>query len=206
MKLLLLIPLLYLMACGSGSEKSNKAIIGNPQPQTEPVSEVVIIATEAEVPEAPKMPKGAVNANFKADQIPFYAHVKSVNKRKGITTIAFEENKAPALVLNDTYGATVSMLRFDEFDRDLLLVNSKIKDPQFHKYHLYILKKGYWLPVVKPFSIHESHVNASLKPIVVDPKNSDYMFRYYSVFDIDETSDLGYTWRLFNESVGIINE
>jgi hypothetical protein len=201
MKLFLLIPLLYLMTCGSDSEKLNQVIIDDLQPQTEPVSEVIIIA-----PVALKMPKGAVKANFKADKIPFYAQVKSVNKRKGITTIAFEKNKAPALVLNDTYGATVSMLRFDEFDRDLLLVNSKIKDPQFHKYHLYILKKGYWLPVVKPFSIHESHVNASLKPIVVDPKNSDYMFRYYSVFDIDETSDLGYTWRLFNESVGIINE
>jgi hypothetical protein len=201
MKLFLLIPLLYLMTCGSDSEKLNQVIIDDLQPQTEPVSEVIIIA-----PVALKMPKGAVKANFNADKIPFYAHVKSVNKRKGITTIAFEKNKAPALVLNDTYGATVSMLRFDEFDRDLLLVNSKIKDPQFHKYHLYILKKGYWLPVVKPFSIHESHVNASLKPIVVDPKNSDYMFRYYSVFDIDETSDLGYTWRLFNESVGIINE
>jgi len=201
MKLFLLIPLLYLITCGSDSEKLNQVIIDDPQPQTEPVSEVIIIA-----PVLLKMPKGAVKANFNADKIPFYAHVKSVNKRKGITTIAFEENKAPALVLNDTYGATVSMLRFDEFDRDLLLVNSKIKDPQFHKYYLYILKKGYWLPVVKPFSIHESHVNASLKPIVVDPKNSDYMFRYYSVFDIDETSDLGYTWRLFNESVGIINE
>ena len=208
MKLLLLIPLFYFVACGSGSEKKNRVIIGSPKPQPEPISEVIITTSEVITPQivTPVLPTGAVNANFKTDNSPFYGVVQSVNKRRGTTTITFENNQAPNLVLNDTYGATLSMLRFEEFDRDLLLVNSKIKDPQFHKFHLYILKNGLWLPVVKPFSIHESHVNENLKPIVVDPENSDYMFRYYSVFDIDETSELGYTWRLFNESVGIINE
>ena len=146
-----------------------------------------------------------MSANFKTDKIPFYGFVKKIDTRKGVTTIAFQENKAPTLVLKDTYAATISMLRFAGFDRDLLLVDTKIKDPQFHKYHLYILKNNAWLPVIKPFSIHESHVTDELQPIFVDPENANNMFRYYSVFDIDETSDLGYTWRLFNESVGIIN-
>lgn len=202
MKLFFLIPVFYFVACGSSSEKTNTVVIGDPNTPTETVSEVSVIAPETE---APILPTGAVTANFKTDNIPFYGYVKNVNKRKGITIIAFENNKAPTLVLNETYGADVSMLRFDEFDRDLLLVNTKIEDPQFYKYHLYVLKNGQWLSVVKPFAIHESHVNAALKPIIVDPKNPNNMFRYYSVFDIDDESELGYTWRLFNESVAIRN-
>ena len=201
MKFLLLISLLYIAACGSSSEKQNTVVIGDPHPKTETVSEEIIAETEV----LPVLPDGAVIANYKTDKIPFYGFVKNVDIRKGVTTIAFENNKAPQLILKETYGATISMLRFDEFDRDLLLVNTKINDPQFHKYHLYILKNGQWLPVVKPFALHESHKEAQQNPIFVDPKNANNMFRYYSVFDIDDTNDLDYGWRLHNESVAIKN-
>lgn len=202
MKLLLLIPFFYLTACGSSSEKTNTVVIGDPKPQIEIVSEVIVIEPEEVLP---VVPDGATTALFKTDNIPFYAYVKNVNTQKGVTTIAFEDNKAPSLVLNETYGATVSTLSFDAFERDLLLVNTKLKDPQFHKYHLYILKNGQWLPVVDPFAIHESHKEAQKKPIFIDPKNPNNMFRYYSVFDIDDTNDIGYGWRLHNESVAIKN-
>ncbi len=201
MKFLLLIPLFYIAACGSGSEKKNTVVIGDPNPTREPISEAIITAPEDVV----ATPIGAINGNFKTGNTPFYVYVKNVNKRKGITTIAFEDNHAPSLILNETYGATITTLRFDEFDRDLLLVNTKIKDPQFHKYHLYILKNGQWLPVVKPFTIHESHKEAQKNPIFVDPQNPNNMFRYYSVFDIDDTNDQDYGWRLHNESVAIKN-
>lgn len=204
MKFLLLIPLLYFSACGSGSEKTNKVIIGDPKPQTEDVSDV--INTDPEIVVVPVLPDGAITANFNTDAVPFYGYVKNVNPRKGVTTIAFENNAAPLLVINKTYGATIKSLRFDEFDRDLLLVDTKIDDPQFHKYHLYILKNKQWQPVVYPFAIHESHTEAQENPIFVDPDNSNNMFRYYSVFDIDDTDDQAYGWRLHNESVNILNK
>ena len=202
MKLPLLISLFYFIACGSSSEKTNSVVIGSKMPQTETISEEII--TEPEVV-MPILPIGAVSANYMADNIPFYAFVQNIDLRKGITTIAFQNNKAPSFSIKERYGATLKMLRFDEFDRDLLLVDTKLKDPQFHKYHLYILKNEQWLPVVKPFAIHESHKDAQKNPIFIDPNNPNNMFRYYSVFDIDETNEAGYGWRLHNESVAIKN-
>lgn len=203
MKLLLLIPLFYFVACGSGAENKNRVIIGKPDVSSEPISET---NNTAPVVETPIIPAGAVTANYKVDKTAFYGFVSHTDKNKGITTIAFQNNNAPNLILNQTYGATLSSLRFDEFDSDLLLVNTKIDDPQFHKYHLYILKNGQWLPVVKPFAIHESHKEAQKNPIFIDPKNPNNMFRYYSVFDIDDTNDQDYGWRLHNESIPVLNK
>ena len=202
MKFSLLIPFFYFAACGSSSENTNKVVIGEPKSETVIISEE--INKEPEVITT-TLPNGAVSANYKADKIPFYGFVQNIDKNKGVTTIKFEDNKAPTLKLAKTYGATLKMLRFDEFDRDLLLVDTKLKDPQFHKYHLYILKNGQWLPVVNPFAIHESHKEAQLNPIFVDPENPNNLFRYYSVFDIDETNEAGYGWRLHNESIAIKN-
>ncbi len=202
-KLFFLVAILTFFACGSGSDKTNNVVIGDPKPQTEDISEVNSTAPQTVV--VPPLPKGAVTASFKTDNISFYGYVKNVNTGKGITTIAFENNAAPPLVLRDTYGATMRSLGFDEFDRDLLLVDTKIEDPQFHKYHLYILKNNQWLSVVNPFAIHESHKEAQQNPIFVDPDNPNNMFRYYSVFDIDDTNELEYGWRLHNESILIQN-
>lgn len=201
MKIFLFISLFYFVACGSGLEKTNTVVIGKPEVSSEPLSETNTTPTE----EVATIPNGAVTANFIIDQTAFYGFVYNVNKSKGVTTIAFENNSAPTIVLNEVYGATLKMLRFKEFDCDLLLVDTKLKDPQFHKYHLYILKNNQWLPVVKPFAIHESHKEAQLNPIKVDPDNPNKMFRYYSVFDIDDTDDQDYGWRLHDESVAILN-
>jgi len=190
---------LLLFGCGSTPDKPKKDIIN-----TDKTSETTT-ETPIAIKETPVLPDGAVTANFIEEEIPFYAHVKAVNKAKGETTIDFENEALPAIVIPKTYGATLSTLRFDEFNQDLLLVTTKLKDPQFNKYYLYIFKNKQWQKVVNGFAIHKSHVNDTLIPITIDPDNPRNMFRYYSVFDLDEKSELGYTWRLFSESIPIQN-
>jgi len=202
MKILLLISLFYVAACGSSSKKNNRVIIGTSEEVTQPISEVNKPPTETST----LTPNGAATGNFYKDRVEFYGYVANVDINKGITTISFQDNIAPSIRLEERYGATLSTLRFKEFNSDLLLVDTKINDPQFHKYHLYILKNNQWLPVVNPFAIHESHKEAQQNPIIVDPDNPNNMFRYYSVFDIDDTNETGYGWRLHNESIPILNK
>ncbi len=192
-----------IIGCGAPPQKKSKNIIG---PNTDETTVPVNIPKE-NLPsvEEPKLPKGAVIANFLSDREPFYAIIDNVDKRNGRTTIAFENAIAPKIVIPDAYDATLTTLRFDEFDRDLLLVKVKLKDPVFTKHYLYILRNNQWKLVVNGFSIHQDNKPESLKPIEVDPENSKNMKRYYSVFDLDETSSKGYTWRLLKESVPILN-
>ncbi|RDK88757.1 hypothetical protein [Marinirhabdus gelatinilytica] len=192
-----------LIACGTPSQKKSKTVIG---PPVEDSNTPVVNIPKDDLPVIePKLPKGAVTANFLTDRKPFYAVVDKKTSRNGRTTIIFENSAAPNISIPETYGATLETLRFDEFDRDLLLVKTKLKDPVFTKYFLYVLRNGQWKPVVNGFSIHRDNSPESLKPIVVDPSNPNNMKRYYSVFDLDETSTKGYTWRLLTESVPIQN-
>ncbi len=190
------------LSCGTTPQKKTDTIVigkdssSTNEAKTEPVEEVIV---------KPKLPKGAVTANYLNGVKAFYGYVKHVNTQKGITTIAFEEGAAPNIVLPEIYGAKLSYKRFPEFDRDLLLVTAKLKDPNFNKYFLYVLRNGSWKRVVNGWAIHKSNKPESLKPIIVDPKNPNKMKRYYSVFDLDETSELGYTWRLLSESIAISN-
>ncbi|MDC7994677.1 hypothetical protein [Altibacter sp. HG106] len=189
-------------------------LIGCGTPQKNPSTseaedEKVIISSEPriEIPEEePAVPNGAVTATFNPNTASYYAYIKKIDMRRGETTIAFENNNAPPLIIPKTYGASLEVLRFPEFESDLLLVTAQLKDPIFNKYFLYILKEGSWQPVVNGFALHKSHVSDTLVPIMVDPEKPGYMFRYYSVFDLDEESELGYTWRLFNESIPIQNQ
>lgn len=201
MKLIGLALLFVLINCGtpqkkrpSSSETNNEKVIISSEPKTEKPEE------------KPALPNGAVTAHFTSGTLPYYGYVQKVDKRKGETTIAFENNKAPLLKIPKTYGAKLEVLTFPEFKSDLLLVTAQLKDPIFNKYFLYVLKNGGWQPVVNGFALHKSHVNDTLVPITVDPEKPDHMFRYYSVFDLDEESELGYTWRLFNESIPIQNQ
>ncbi|QIE60125.1 hypothetical protein G5B37_11300 [Rasiella rasia] len=204
MQVAISVSLTLLFGCVAPADKS-KNVIG-PTPTVEDTTTVVNIPKdELPVIIEPKLPKGAVTANFRADQVPFYAVVDKVDRRRGRTTIKFEKPDVPAIVLNESYGATLETLRFDEFDRDLLLVKSKLKDPVFTKYYLYVLRNNQWKLVVNGFSIHQDNNPGSLNPIMVDANDTNKMKRYYSVFDLDETSSLGYTWRLLQESVPILN-
>ncbi|MDX1463251.1 MAG: hypothetical protein R3359_09350, partial [Marinirhabdus sp.] len=192
-----------LLGCGAPPQKKSKNIIG---PNTEEDTSIINIPKD-DIPviEAPKLPSGAITANFKPDQTPFYAVVDKVDRRRGTTTIKFEDAQVPPIVIDKTYGASLESLRFDEFDRDLLLVKSKLKDPVFTKYYLYVLRNNQWKLVVNGFSIHKDNNPENLDPIVVDPENPSNMKRYYSVFDLDQNSTTGYTWRLLQESVPIKN-
>jgi hypothetical protein len=154
----------------------------------------------------PVIPKGAVTANFNADAVPFYAFVQKTDTLVGVTSIAFQKADVPSIAIHDAYGAKLSYLRFPEFDQDLLLITAKIKDTSFNKYYLYQYRNDSWQLVVNRFAIHKNHVTDSLQPIIVDPSNSNNMLRYYSVFDLDKKSKLGYTWRLLKESIPILKE
>lgn len=203
MQVAALVTISLVLSCVSPPKSKNKTIISPPVEDTT----VPVIIPKEDVPiiKEPKLPKGAVIASFLSNKKPFFANVDKVDKRKGKTTIAFENGNAPKIVIPDTYGATLSTLRFDEFDRDLLLVKAKLKDPIFTKHYVYVLRNNQWKLVVNGFSIHKDNNPESLKPIVVDPENTKNMKRYYSVFDLDETSSRGYTWRLLTESVPILN-
>ena len=102
-------------------------------------------------------------------------------------------------------GGTVSSVSLEGFDRDLLLVTSKLKDPNFNKYFIFVLRNNAWKPVVNGFAIHKSNLNQISQPLQINPDRPKEILRYYSVFDLDKTSPLGYTWRLLRESVTILN-
>jgi hypothetical protein len=188
-----------LVSCGTPPQKSNTVVIGKDTTtviEETPPKEVII---------EPVIPADAVTANYRKNTKEFYGFIKDVNVPRAVTTISFEDNAAPDLRINDSYGATISFLRFPEFDSDLLLVNSIIKDPNFNKYYLYVLSGDRWLQVVNGWAIHKDNKPDTLQPIAVDETNPSKMFRYYSVFDLDKNSELGYTWRLLNESIPIEN-
>jgi len=203
MKYILLTVFFVTVAFRCAPPKNSQTIIGAGEP--------AIIETpkiEGEIIETPPpIPPGAVSANFLNDHVPFYAKVKSVDKQRGKTTINFEKITVPEIVIpEETFGASLSSLRFTEFDRDLLLVNAKLKDPGFNKYFVYILKNNQWKQVVSAFAIHKDNQPDTLQPIKVNPLNELELTRYYSVFNLDQASSSGYTWRLLTETIPILNK
>ena len=190
---------LLLISCGTPQPKDPIVVIG-PKDTTTVVSPPVVV-----VDDTPIIPKGAVHANYISGEEEFYAYVKRVNSAKKTTVIGFQENTAPEIILPESFGAELSFLRFQEFDRDLLLINTVILDPNFNKYYLYVLRDGQWKQVVNGWAIHKENKPDTLSPIVVDPSNQNKMQRFYSVFDLDKDSELGYTWRLLSEAIEIKN-
>lgn len=191
----------FLMAAGCGApSKQNKTIIGETQkeiPKEETESNTIIVMSE--------IPDGAVSGNFNLDAASFYAAVDLVDTENETTTIAFEDQSMAAITIPEAIGASLSSVRFDEFDRDILLVNSVYKDPIFRKYYLYILKGNEWQPVVDGFILHIENISGDMVPIKVDPSNSNRMIRSYSVFNMDPESETKYTWILKEETADIIN-
>lgn len=193
--------LMFLLKCGSKTTNTSKDVINSSNTE---ISETDSTTNEVIVSVKPTLPAGAIIGNYINKEASFYAYVKKVNKSKGITTIQFENNNTPPIYIKDTYGATLESLRFPEFKSDLLLVTAKLKDPIFNKYYLYQFKNGKWVLVVNSFAIHKDNINEVSTPIEVDPNNPNNMLRFYSVFDLDKTSEKGYTWRLLQESIPII--
>jgi hypothetical protein len=192
--------LIWFLGCGSppktvitAKEESNATTI---------ISDKVIDASEI-VNEIP-LPKGAVLGDYKGDALPFYAEIPKVDLKNRRTYVSFISD-CPQIVIPETVGGTVSSLSLEGFDRDLLLVTAKLKDPNFNKYFLYILRNNEWKPVINGFAIHKSNLNQISQPLQINPDKPNEIVRYYSVFDLDKDSPLGYTWRLLHESIAVEN-
>ncbi len=165
---------------------------------------------DADFPPHPKLPKntieipeGAVTADFMGNQNSFYAYVGNIDRNKEVTSIFFENENIPQIDIPESLGATLKNLKFKNFDRDLLLVNAKLKDTSFNEYYLFIWQDSLWKQVVNRFDIHKSNMSDTLVPIQLNPKDSTQFLRYYSVFDLDRASGKRFQWKLLRESVEI---
>ncbi|GER58308.1 hypothetical protein ULMA_04160 [Patiriisocius marinus] len=199
MKLITIVLFIFAVGCGAPS-KNTGPIIDSKTESDVITSKNNPTSTEPTVVK-PILPKGAVIGNYNGDLKPFYAHVSKIDTKKGVTTVSFESKKYPDVLIPKTYGGTVAPLILEGFDRDLLLVTAKLEDPNFNKYFLYVLRNNSWKPVMNGFAIHKSNRPETLQVIRVNPENKNELIRYYSVFDIDETNEEGYVWRLLEESI-----
>ena len=55
------------------------------------------------------------------------------------------------------------------------------------------------------FAIHVTNLPSIDQPLKLNPNNPNEINRYYSVFNLDSSSPLGYTWLLLEENVAIEN-
>ena len=193
-----LLPLFLLAACGSPN--NTKSIIESTETTPIRTDTIALEITEAVVPTT------AIMGDFNGDLSRFYANISDVNAKNQITEISFQDNKTPPLYVQKTLGGALSLLTLEGFNRDLLLFTAKLKDPNFHKYYVFVHREGRWKEVVNSFAIHKSNFNNDIVPISENPDNPDELLRYYSVFDLDETNPDGYIWRLLQERVAIQNK
>ncbi len=202
MKTITIVLFLIVASCVAPSKKNGSVINST----TKTVKPKLVNTTKPKTSVEPKiitppLPLGAVKGNYNGDLKPFYARITKVDTKKGITTISFENKKHSDVLIPKTYGGTLASIFLDGFDRDLLLVTAKLKDPNFNKYFLYVLRNNSWKPVMNGFSIHKSNKPENLQVIRANPEKPNELIRYYSVFDLDENSSEGYIWRLLEESI-----
>ena len=105
------------------------------------------------------IPEDAVSGNFDLNSTAFYAAVEVVDSEKKMTTISFEDEAISKITIPDAVGASLSTVRFDQFDQDVLVVNTIYTDPIFRKYYLYILKDRQWMPLVDGFILHVENIS-----------------------------------------------
>ncbi len=196
---LIVVQLLWVIGCGTQDSKPKTIIIEENQSTTSSDS-----ITYTEIIE-PLIPEGAVSANFNGDQDSSYVYISRIDSINEMTYISFENDNYKELAVPKIQGGSISPFSMDGFDRDLLLLTAKLKDPNFNKYYLFVLRDNQLKPVMNGFAIHKSNLTDSLKPFQLNPMNPDEILRHYSVFNLDEESDLGYTWLLLEESVDIEN-
>jgi hypothetical protein len=203
-KFLVTITLLWFLGCDS---PTNIVTAKDNLNETTIFSEDSLVASDSVIKiiaENPP-PPGAVFGNYNGDAFPFYARVLKEDTKNHKTYIAFNTKNCPQIVIPETVGGSLSSICLEGFDRDLLLFTAKLKDTSFNKYFLYILRNQEWKQVVNPFAIHKSNLTENLQPLQINPDETSKVLRNYSVFDLDETSPHGYTWRLLTESVVIDN-
>jgi hypothetical protein len=197
-RLFVFIPLFWTLCCGAPAptitiiEDEETAIV---EPDT---IEVPLI-------NKPILSKGVIYGDYNGDQKPFYAFVSRVDLENGITYISFEDDAFKQIKIPKSYGGTLSCFILEGFNRDLLLLAARLKDPNFNKYFLYVLRDGQWKAVMNGFAIHLSNIKNMQEPIRINLKTPNELMRNYSVFSLDGSDPLGYTWLLLEESVPIKN-
>jgi hypothetical protein len=201
-RLLVTFHLLLFLGCGAPS-KHPKTIIGDNEP--EETTTIPLETDQDPMIIESVLPKGAVVGNFNGNLEPFFAHISKIDRTNAITYISFEDEKLPQISIPLSLGGTVSKQSLEGFDRDLLLFTAKLKDPNFNKYFLYVLRDNRWKPVMNGFAIHLANLSTIDEPLKLNPNNPNELNRYYSVFNLDSSSPLGYTWLLLEENVPIEN-
>ncbi|QQX77886.1 MULTISPECIES: hypothetical protein [Aequorivita] len=188
--LLFAIPLLFL-GCKKISDKS------------QPPAELVVEESPPIINEKPELPEGALIAHFIGSQDSIYAFVKKVDLSTETTLIAFENEQLPEIVIPESIGAALHLLKLKNFPNDVLLVNAKLKDTNFNEYYVFVWNDSVWKQPVNRFAVHKSNMTDTLIPIMNNPNDSTQLLRYYSVFNMDRKSEKKFTWKLMSESVPI---
>ena len=173
MKYLLFAIRFLILGCKKISEKS-------------PPSELPIQEPSTVVIEKPDLPEGAFKADFIGNQDSLYVFVRKVDTSTGTTLIGFENEQLPEIIIPESIGAQLHILKLKNFQNDV-----------------FVWKDSLWKQPVNRFDIHKSNVTDTLSPIMNDPKDSTRLVRYYSVFDMDRKSEKKYTWKLMSESISI---
>jgi len=187
--LLFAIPLL-LFGCKNISEKN--------KPPIEPVIDETSILDEK-----PELPEGAITADFIGNQDSIYVFVKKIDASTESTFIGFENEELPDIIIPESIGAKLTLLKLKNFPNDVLLVNAKLKDSNFNEYYVFVWKDSIWKQPVNRFNIHKSNITDTLIPISNNPKDSTQLLRFYSVFNMDRKSEKKYSWKLMQESVPV---
>ncbi|MCZ4319670.1 hypothetical protein O4H26_11760 [Aequorivita viscosa] len=154
----------------------------------------------------PKIPEGALKADFLGNSDSLYAYIKNIDTTNEVTHIGFEEKKLPEIAIPESIGAELKILKLKNFQNDVLLVNAKLKDTNFNEYYLFVYNNSNWKQPVNRFAIHKSNMADSLIPITNNPKDSTQLVRYYSVFNMDRKSEKKFTWKLMQESIPITDK
>ncbi|MCT8339674.1 hypothetical protein MG296_06390 [Flavobacteriaceae bacterium TK19130] len=185
----------FLLSCGTPSKNSEEHVIGGPK-------EAVESTDTSPIEETP--PYGAVRGDFMGSNDWFYVYPKKNKHGTGMALFS-EYEEIGKISLPKAVATKLEVYSDEAFATDILVARTQLEDPQFNKYHLFIFREGKWLPLVNGFAIHKSHMSDTLRPFWRDPKDATKVVRHYSVFDLDTSSDEGYTWRLLTESVPMLN-
>jgi hypothetical protein len=180
-------------ACGSPNGKTDKTVIGptvaDPIPARTPALE---------------KPPTAVTGAFTPNRAPFYAYIKNIDTSTSSTIIGFEDEVYPQISVPKTVGGSLHILMLSGYDREVLLLRAHLKDKNFYKYFPFVLKENRWIALTNGFAVHKSNRPDTIAHILKNnPEVPDEVIRYYSVFDLDATSETGFTWRLLSESIPI---
>ncbi|RMA65712.1 hypothetical protein [Ulvibacter antarcticus] len=186
------------LSCGTPNKK-NTNVIG----PKETITDTLTTSTPNIL--KPAAPEGAVFGNFNGDNNQLFSHIANFNSHQEKTEIGFQDKDIKKLIVPKTLGGSLSLIELEGFDRDLLLFTAKLKDPNFNKYFLFVQRDGEWKPVINGFAIHKTNLTDTLIPIKIDPNNLRNISRHYSVFNLDDSNENGYSWLLQSESVPIKN-